>query len=64
MKYALHEGATGEQIALLQRLPDRRFETIDEVAEELARVQPSREDDVPHQPREESGEPPGGAAYT
>jgi Protein of unknown function (DUF2795) len=64
LKYALHEGATGEQIALLQQLSDRRFETIDEVAEELVQVQPAREHVVPHRPREESGEPPGGDAYT
>jgi hypothetical protein len=63
VKYALQEGATGEQIALLQRLPDRRFETIDEVAEELVPVQPRREREVPHSPREESGAPPGGEAY-
>jgi hypothetical protein len=64
MRYALHEGATGEQLALLQQLPDRCFETIDEVAEELVRIQPPREREVPHSPREESGEPPGGEAYT
>lgn len=64
VRYALSEGASGEQIALLQRLPERRYDNLDEVGEELARVQPAGEDDEPHAPREESGAPPGGDAYT
>jgi uncharacterized protein DUF2795 len=64
VQYALHQGATGEQVAMLQRLPDRRFGNIDEVAEELVSVQPPREREEPHSPREESGAPPGGEAYT
>ena len=63
LNYALRQGAIGEQVATLQRLPERGFETIDEVAEELVSVQPPRERDVPHTPREESGDPPGGDAY-
>lgn len=64
VRYALHEGASGEQLALLQRLPDRRYGTIDEVAEELQRVQPRYEHEEPGLPHEESGRPPGGDAYT
>ncbi|HJQ51161.1 MAG TPA: DUF2795 domain-containing protein [Gaiellaceae bacterium] len=64
VKYATREGATWELLQLLRALPDRRFETIDEVAEELLRVQPAREREVPHRPREESGAPPGGDSYT
>jgi hypothetical protein len=64
VRYALHEGASGDQIAMLQRLPDRGYDNIDEVAEQLVRVQPQQEDEVPHSPREESGAPPGGDAYT
>jgi hypothetical protein len=64
VRYALHEGATGEQIAVLQRLPDGRYETIDEVAECLLPVQPAYGHEVPHSPHEESGQPPGGHAYT
>ena len=63
LKYALHEGASGEQVALLGRLPDRRYDSIDEVAEELASVQPAFEHEAPS-PHEESGAPPGGDAYT
>jgi len=64
VRYALSEGATGEQLALLQGLPERRFDNIDEVAEELLGVQPSYEREEPAGPHEESGRPPGGDAYT
>jgi hypothetical protein len=64
VRYALRAGASGEQLALLRRLPERRYDTIDEVGEELAPVQPSPEREVPHSPDEESGLPPGGDAYT
>jgi Protein of unknown function (DUF2795) len=64
VNYAIHEGATWQQLALLRQLPERKFDNIDEVAEELVRVQPEREREVPDEPREESGEPPGGDVYT
>lgn len=64
VRYALREGATGRQIALLNGLPDRRYDNIDEVGEEIAPVQPRGEREVPHSPEEESGLPPGGDAYT
>ena len=64
LRYALHAGATGEQVAALQRLPERRYDNIDEVAEELLSVQPAYEREEPHSPQEESGAPPGGEAYT
>jgi hypothetical protein len=64
VRYALAEGASSEQIALLQRLPERRYDNIDEVAEELLPVQPEYEQEDADSPREESGEPPGGDAYT
>lgn len=62
--YADHEGAAAWQIGALRSLPERRWSTIDEVAEALVRVQPPDERDEPHEPREESGAPPGGDAYT
>jgi hypothetical protein len=64
LQYALREGARGEQLALLQGLPERRYDNIDEVAEELVRVQPPYEHEEPRSPREESGAPPGREAYT
>jgi len=62
--YALQQGASGEQVAMLQRLRDRSYDNIDEVAEELVSVQPPHDREEPHSPREESGEPPGHEAYT
>ena len=44
--------------------PTSRYGNIDEIAEQLAQVQPAYEHEVPHSPREESGAPPGGDAYT
>ena len=64
LRYALSAGASGGQLAAIRRLPERRYDNIDEIAEELAPVQPANEREVPHTPREESGEPPGGEAYT
>jgi uncharacterized protein DUF2795 len=64
LEYAAQQGATPLQIGLLHRLPEREFDTIDEVAETLVRVQPEQGQEVPHTPDEESGAPPGGEAYT
>jgi hypothetical protein len=64
LRYARSEGATLEQIAMLRQLPERRFDNIDEVAEELVSVQPPFEREEPGPPREESGAPPGGDTYT
>jgi hypothetical protein len=64
VRYAVHEGATGRQLALLQRLPDRRYDNIDEVAEELLSVQPPFAHRQLDSPDEESGAPPGRDAYT
>jgi Protein of unknown function (DUF2795) len=47
---------------LLERLPDRAYERIDEVAEILAPVQPHPANDTPL-PHEESDRPPGGEDY-
>ena len=64
VRYATHEGATWQQLTLLRQLPERTFDNLDELAEELIGVQPRREDEVPQRPREESGDPPGGESYT
>jgi hypothetical protein len=48
----------------LERLPDREYRALDEVGEELAPVQPEWPHEQPSEPRAESGEPPGGDAYT
>jgi hypothetical protein len=64
LRYALSEGASGAQLAMLQQLPERRYDNIDEVAEELVSVQPAYEHEGPQTAHEESGRPPGGDAYT
>jgi hypothetical protein len=48
----------------LESLPDREYATLDEVGEELVHVQPSGSASAPPPPRDESGQPPGGDAYT
>jgi hypothetical protein len=48
----------------LERLPDREYGALDEVGEALAPVQPSWDGAQPHEPKAESGLPPGGDAYT
>lgn len=64
VQYAAGQGATPPQLGLLARLPDEEFGTIDAVGESLLRVQPEYETPVPHEPKEESGAPPGGDDYT
>ena len=48
----------------LQQLPDREYSSLDEVGEVLAPAQPEPQQPHPQQPRDESGQPPGGDAYT
>jgi hypothetical protein len=60
VRYAASEDA--DAAAVLSRLPDRSYERINEVGEELLRVQPRPPAPVPV-PRPESGAPPGGDDY-
>jgi hypothetical protein len=46
----------------LERLPDRKYERLDDVGEQLAPTQPLRTS-AERPPRPESGEPPGGDDY-
>jgi len=64
VQYAAANGATSAQLALVGSLAQDEYDMIDEVGEELFPVQPEWDDEVPHQPREESGRPPGGDDYT
>jgi hypothetical protein len=48
----------------LDALPDREYRTLDEVGEELVPVQPAPGGAPMPLPRDESGQPPGGDAYT
>jgi hypothetical protein len=62
--YARREGADPGALALLDGLPEREYASLDEVGETLHPVQPAFAKSQPHEPKAESGEPPGGDAYT
>ncbi len=47
----------------LQALPEREYSSLDEVGEALAPVQPRWPKPDAPEPRDESGQPPGGEAY-
>ena len=65
LEYAVQQHAEPSLLAALQSLSDEReYESLDAVAEDLLHVQPARVDPVPREPKEESGEPPGGEDYT
>jgi hypothetical protein len=60
VRYAAREDRAAA--AVLERIPDREYERIDEVGEELVPTHPVRATDDPL-PKPESGKPPGGEAY-
>ena len=64
LEYAVRQRAEPAFIAALRSLPDRQYESLDEIGEELLHVQPPSEPAEPAAPHEESGAPPGGDAYT
>ncbi|HZE28710.1 MAG TPA: DUF2795 domain-containing protein [Gaiellaceae bacterium] len=64
LDHARREGAGPAELALLEALPDREYSSLDEVGEVLLPVQPARASEQAARPRAESGEPPGGSAYT
>jgi hypothetical protein len=47
----------------LEGLPDREYSSLDEVGEALAPVQPNPPEPEAAEPRDESGQPPGGDDY-
>jgi hypothetical protein len=61
--YALAQGAHTLHVARLQALEEDEYESLDDVVEELLRVQPPRVRPDARKPHEESGAPPGGDAY-
>jgi len=63
LEYAVRQHTDPSQIAVLRSLPDREFVSLDEVTEQVLHLQPAPNDGV-RTPHEESGAPPGGAAYT
>jgi len=65
LEYAVQQRTEPRLLDGLRTLPeDKKYESLDDVVEELLHVQPSRLDGEPHEPKEEAGAPPGGDAYT
>jgi hypothetical protein len=64
LEYAVQQRAEPHFLEALRALPDRSYERLDDVGEELVHVQPAPPPELPPQPHEESGDPPGGSAYT
>jgi uncharacterized protein DUF2795 len=62
--YAVAEGASRLVVGRLASLEKDEYESLDEVVEEILRVQPPRPNPEAREPHEESGAPPGGDAYT
>lgn len=62
LEYAVQQRAEPSLLDGLRNLPEREYESLDEVAEALLHVQPIELAGEPH-PREESGGPPGGDDY-
>ena len=65
LEYAVQQHAEPSLLGSLQTLSDaREYESLDDVIEELLQMQPPHVDPVPHEPTDESGQPPGGESYT
>jgi hypothetical protein len=65
LEYAVRQHAEPPLLDALRTLSDdREYESLDDVVEELLQVQPQDPGEVPHEPKEESGLPPGGDDYT
>ena len=65
LEYAVQQRAEPALLDGLRSLSDEKdYASLDEVVEELLQVQPTWQSSVPHEPKEESGAPPGGDAYT
>jgi hypothetical protein len=50
-------------VRLLERLPDQKYKSLDDVGEALAQVQPQNSNQRSELPRDESDLPPGGDNY-
>jgi hypothetical protein len=64
LEYAVKQRAEPRSLDAIQSLPDRRYDSLDEVLEGLVHVQPKWFVGEPSDPRAESGGPPSGSAYT
>jgi hypothetical protein len=65
LEYAVQQRAEPPLLAALRSLSDdKKYESLDDVVEDLLRVQPPDVDGRPPEPETESGKPPGGESYT
>src|ERR1051325_145369 len=64
LDHARREHAGPAELALLGGLPEPKSSWPEEVGEPLMPVQPSRAPEQLGPPKPESGQPPGGSAYT
>jgi uncharacterized protein DUF2795 len=65
LAYAVQQHAEPPYLGALRSLSDeKKYESLDDVIEELLQVQPSDVEPKPAEPQEESGAPPGGESYT
>jgi hypothetical protein len=64
IRHAREQEATPDELAALEKLPEREYDSLDDVGETLQPVQPVSAAKDAEQPRVESDLPPGGDAYT
>jgi Protein of unknown function (DUF2795) len=64
VEYAQIEGAEEDLLDALRALPDREYESADDIGETLRPAQPNPPAEEAPEPRAESGDPPGGGSYT
>jgi len=60
LEYAVRQRAEPVLLGALRSLPEREYESLDDVVEELLQMQPANLS-KPAEPHEESGQPPGGS---
>jgi Protein of unknown function (DUF2795) len=65
LAYAVQQHAEPVLLDALQTLSDeKRYESLDEVVEDLLQIEPPHVEPKPAEPHAESGQPPGGDSYT
>src|SRR3954468_10878506 len=62
LEYAVRQHAEPALLSALRSLPEREYESLDDVVEQLLQVQPPQNLSKSEEPHEESGQPPGGSA--
>jgi hypothetical protein len=65
LAYAVQQHMEPSLLDALQTLSDKKkYESLDDVVEELLQIQPAGLESKPEEPHVESGKPPGGDSYT